>query len=64
MKIQKLLQDLETISARIGDCNKLVDGLKSKINEYFSENLQRDETPEGARKRFKIKEELLAFANR
>lgn len=64
MKIEKLIQDLEVIGASISDCHKLVDELKSKISEYFSDTLQLDESPEGAQKRHRIKLELLAFANK
>lgn len=62
--MEKLLHDLELISTRINTCNKLVDELKTKINDYFSDKLQRDRTAEGKKKKLKLKNELLAFANK
>lgn len=38
--------------------------IKSLINDYFSEDLQRDETPMGAMRRNQIRKELLDFASR
>jgi hypothetical protein len=37
--------------------------IKSLIKEYFSDNLQTDETPMGALKRNQIVKQLMAFAN-
>jgi archaellum component FlaC len=62
-KTQELIESLEGIRISVADCNKLVSVLKRKINNYFSDELQNDETPSGAKKRAKIKKELLNFAN-
>jgi hypothetical protein len=41
-----------------------IDKLKVLINQYFSDELQNDETPMGAMKRNQIRKELLDFANK
>lgn len=41
-----------------------INNIKLLIKEYFSDNLQIDETPMGALKRSQIRKELLEFANK
>lgn len=41
-----------------------IDKLKELIKEYFSDNLQMDETPMGAMRRNQIRKELLEFAHK
>lgn len=41
-----------------------IKGIQQKIQEYFSDELQNDETPMGALKRNQIRKELLDFAHR
>jgi hypothetical protein len=40
-----------------------IDKLKGLISQYFSDELQTDETPMGAMKRNQIRKELLEFAH-
>ena len=44
--------------------NFKMDGIKYLIVEYFSDELQNDETPMGAMKRNQIRKELLEFAHK
>jgi hypothetical protein len=41
-----------------------IDKLKGLISQYFSDELQLDETPMGAMKRNQIRKELLEFAHK
>jgi hypothetical protein len=41
-----------------------IDKIKKLIIEYFSDNLQTDDTPMGAMKRNQIRKELLEFASK
>ena len=41
-----------------------IDKLKGIIKEYFSDEVQMDETPMGAMRRNQIRKELLQFANK
>lgn len=41
-----------------------IQGIKDKIKAYFSDELQMDETPMGAMKRYQLRKELVDFANR
>lgn len=62
-QVQELIDRMEDINETIADCSKLVDILKDRIGQYFSDELQNDESPIGAQKREQIKKELLSFAN-
>jgi hypothetical protein len=44
--------------------NFKMDNIKHLIAEYFSDELQNDETPMGAMKRNQIRKELLEFASK
>lgn len=61
-------QESTEISNAINDITETlkyhIDELKKSIIEYFSNELQHDETPAGALKRNQIKNKLLEFANK
>lgn len=50
-------------SSRLIEEIDTIDKIKKIIIEYFSDNLQMDETPIGAMKRNQIRKELLEFAS-
>lgn len=58
----------QEISNAINDITETVkyhmDELKKLIIEYFSDELQHDETPSGALRRNQIRKKLLEFANK
>lgn len=60
-------EDIEIRNA-INDITEIVkyhiDELKKLIIEYFSDELQHDETPAGALRRNQIRKKLLEFANK
>lgn len=62
------IKDVEEIKEAIKDLTDSykyhIDKLKELIKEYFSENLQNDETTIGRLKRNQIRKELLEFANK
>jgi hypothetical protein len=53
---------LSSLIDQIGEVNNNITNLKSIIKEYFSDNLQMDESPMGAMRRNQIRKEMLAFA--
>jgi hypothetical protein len=67
-KLIKQIDSCEEIVKGIEDLTDsykyAIQGIKDKIKAYFSEELQRDETPMGALKRNQIRKELVDFANR
>jgi hypothetical protein len=55
-----VMKSLDTVGEIEGEINKL----KLLIQVYFSDEVQRDETPMGAMRRNQIRKELLDFASR
>ena len=49
---------------QVDEINLAIDHVRYLIREYFSDNLQMDESPVGAMKRLQIRKELLEFANK
>ena len=47
---------------QVEEVSRAIDHLKDIVREYFSDELQMDETPMGAMKRNQIRKELLEFA--
>jgi hypothetical protein len=67
----QLIQSLDDVTEIREDLKGIVklftskmDNIKHLIVEYFSDELQNDETPMGAMKRNQIRKELLEFANK
>ena len=64
----KTIDDVTEIKEAIKDLTDSytyqIDILKGIIKEYFSEDLQMDETPMGAMRRNQIRKELLDFAHK
>jgi hypothetical protein len=64
----KTIDDVTEIKEAIKDLTDSykyqIDILKGIIKEYFSDQLQNDETPMGAMKRNQIRKELLDFAHK
>jgi hypothetical protein len=64
----KSIDDTEEIRLAIKDLTDSykyqIDKLKGIIKEYFSDEVQMDETPMGAMRRNQIRKELLQFANK
>jgi hypothetical protein len=67
----QLIQSLDDVTEIREDLKGIVklftskmDNIKYLIVEYFSDELQNDETPMGAMKRNQIRKELLDFANK
>jgi hypothetical protein len=64
----KSIDDTEEIRLAIQDLTDSykyhIDKLKGIIKEYFSDEVQMDETPMGAMRRNQIRKELLQFANK
>jgi hypothetical protein len=64
----KTIDDVTEIKEAIKDLTDSykyqIDILKGLIKEYFSDDLQMDESPMGAMKRNQIRKELLDFASR
>ena len=64
----KTIDDVTEIKEAIKDLTDSytyqIDILKGVIKEYFSDDLQLDETPMGAMKRNQIRKELLDFAHK
>jgi hypothetical protein len=64
----KTIDDVTEIKEAIKDLTDSykyqIDILKGLIKEYFSEDLQMDESPMGAMRRNQIRKQLLEFANK
>ena len=67
----QLIQSLDDVTEIREDLKGIVklftskmDNIKHLIVEYFSDELQNDETPMGAMKRNQIRKELLEFARK
>jgi hypothetical protein len=68
---QKIIKQIDSSNEIIEGIKELsdsykyhIDKLKGLISQYFSDELQYDETPMGAMKRNQIRKELLDFAQR
>jgi hypothetical protein len=68
---QKIIQQIDSSNEIVEGIKDLsdsykyhIDKLKLLIQVYFSEDVQRDETPRGAMRRSQIRKELLDFAQR
>jgi len=66
---QKIIKQIDSSNEIIEGIKELsdsykyhIDKLKVLISQYFSDELQNDETPMGAMKRNQIRKELLEFA--
>ena len=57
---EKLLNMIDEVD----EINNLTNRIKLLIKVYFSDEVQRDETPTGAMRRNQIRKELLDFANK
>lgn len=64
----KIIDDREEIANEIDNLIESytyqINNLKNIIKEYFSDNLQMDETTVGAMRRYQLRKELLDFANK
>jgi len=55
---------LSSIIDKMEDTNNRINNIKLLIKVYFSDEVQRDETPMGAMRRNQIRKELLEFARK
>ena len=62
--IEYAKEKLVNIIDEVDEINLAIDHVRYLIREYFSDNLQMDESPVGAMKRNQIRKELLEFANK
>ena len=62
--IEYAKEKLITMINQVEDINLAIDHVRYLIREYFSDNLQMDESPMGAMKRNQIRKELLEFASK
>jgi hypothetical protein len=62
--IQYAQKELTRVIDNVEEVINNINYLKSIIREYFSDNLQMDESPMGAMKRNQIRKELLEFASK
>jgi hypothetical protein len=67
---QKIIKQIDSSNEIVEGIKELsdsykyhIDKLKGLISQYFSDELQDDETPMGAMKRNQIRKELLEFAH-
>ncbi len=58
----KTIDEIGNIRKDVASISNTINNLKGLIIEYFSDNLQNDETPMGAMRRNQIRKELLDFA--
>lgn len=61
-ELKELTESFNFIKASIDASMERIDEVKGLLREFFSENLQRDESPMAARRRNEIKNKLLTFA--
>ena len=62
--IEYAKEKLLNIIDEVDEINDLANRIKILIKVYFSDEVQRDETPMGAMRRNQIRKELLDFANK
>lgn len=62
--IEYAKEKLVNIIDEVDEINLAIDHVRYLIREYFSDNLQMDESPVGAMKRNQIRKELMDFANK
>lgn len=60
--IEHAKNKLITMIDQVDEINLAIDHVRYLIREYFSDNLQMDESPMGAMRRNQIRKELLEFA--
>jgi len=60
--IEYAQKELSKVIDQVEEVSRAIDHLKDIVREYFSDELQTDETPMGAMKRNQIRKELLEFA--
>ena len=60
--IQYAQRTLSKTIDQVEEINNIINHLKDIVREYFSDNLQMDESPSGAMRRNQIRKELLEFA--
>ena len=61
-ELKELTESFNFIKASIDASMERIDEVKGQIREFFSDNLQRDESPMAARRRAEIQNKLLEFA--
>lgn len=62
--IQYAQRTLSKTIDQVEEIHNIINHLKDIVKEYFSDELQMDETPLGAMKRNQIRKELLEFARK
>jgi regulator of replication initiation timing len=62
MDHNELKEAMKNLYSTINETISAIDGIKSQIEEYFSDAVQMDETPGGALKRNQLRKALLDFS--
>jgi hypothetical protein len=63
-KLVNMIDHVSVMTEEVNTINNNIKYLKELIREFFSDNLQIDESPMGAMKRNQIRKELLEFAHK